>query len=186
MPGFTTVKRENVIVTLGRDVNVDLQLKLSNVQETVVVTDTTPLLDTRRVQTGATFSRNELQEIPTSRDIYALIQQVPGVQLDTANVAGSSSADAGGPGILSKGSGNVSYMIDGSTVTDNTYGGGGITQRVNGGTNTFFDFDTFDNVEVTTGGSPDQRRHEAGHEPAAGLCALHVRLGQLAIQQSVG
>ncbi len=72
MPGFTTVRRENVIVTLGKDTDVGVQMRLSAVQETVTVTDTTPLLDTRRVQTGATFGKAELEEIPTSRDIYAL------------------------------------------------------------------------------------------------------------------
>ncbi len=151
MPGFTTVKRENVIVILGRDTNVDMQLKLSTVQESVTVTDTTPLLDTRKVTTGATFSREELTEIPTARDVYALIQQVPGVQLDTVNVAGNAGAVAGGPDFISKGSGNVTYQVDGSTITDNTYGNP--LGRQNGGTNTFFDFDTFSDVEVTTGGS---------------------------------
>ncbi len=151
MPGFTTVKRENVIVTLGRDTNVDMQLRLSAVQEAVTVTDRTPLLDTRKVATGATFSRDELTAIPTSRDIYSLIQQVPGIQIDQVNVAGNASAVAGGPDFISKGSGNVTYQVDGSTITDNTYGSP--LDRQNGGTNTFFDYDTFSDVEVTTGGS---------------------------------
>ena len=153
MPGFTTVTRDNVTVTLGKDTSVDVKLRISNVQENVVVSGATPLIDTRKVQAGATFTHEELTEIPTARDIWALIQQVPGVQLDTVNVAGSSSADTGGPNFISKGSGNVVYQVDGSTITDNTYGGGAETQRVNGGANTFFDFDTFQNVEVVTGGS---------------------------------
>jgi hypothetical protein len=151
MPGFTTVTRENVIVVLGKDTQVDVTLKLSAVQEKVTVTDTTPLIDTRKVAPGATFSREELSEIPTTRDIYALIQQVPGVQIDTVNVGGNQSAVAGGPDFIAKGASNVTYLVDGSTVTDNTYGNP--LARQNGGTNTFFDFDTFQNVEVTTGGS---------------------------------
>ncbi|MEP6992927.1 MAG: TonB-dependent receptor [Acidobacteriota bacterium] len=151
MPGFTTVTREDVIVVLGKDINVDIQLRISNVQEKVVVSGATPLIDTRKVSTGATFSRDELTDIPTSRDIYSLIQQVPGVQLDSVNVAGNASAVAGGPDFVNKGSNNVTYLIDGSTVTDNTYGNPDRGQ--NGGTNTFFDYDTFQNVEVTTGGS---------------------------------
>ncbi len=151
MPGFTTVTRENVVVTLGRDTNVDVKMRISNVQENVVVSGATPLIDTRKVSTGATFSRDELADIPTARDIYSLIQQVPGVQLDQVNVAGNGSAVAGGPDFVNKGSSNVTYLIDGSTVTDNTYGNPDRGQS--GGTNTFFDFDTFQNVEVTTGGS---------------------------------
>ena len=33
MPGFTTVTRENVIVSVGKNTQVDVQLKLSTVQE---------------------------------------------------------------------------------------------------------------------------------------------------------
>ena len=151
MPGFTTVTRENVQVSVGKNTQVDVQLKLSKVQETVTVTSATPLIDTRRVETGENFSHEELQAIPTSRDVWSLIQQVPGVQIDTVNVAGNQSGIAGGPDFITKGSGNVVYQVDGATTTDNTYGNP--FQRQNGGTNTFFDFGTFQDVEVSTGGS---------------------------------
>jgi len=151
MPGFTTVTRENVSVSVGQNTPVDVALKLSNIQETITVTSATPLLDPRKVETGQNFSHEELQEIPTARDVWSLIQQVPGVQIDTVNVAGNQSGIAGGPDFITKGSGNVVYQIDGATTTDNTYGNP--FQRQNGGTNTFFDFSTFQDVEVATGGS---------------------------------
>ena len=151
MPGFTTVTRENVTVSVGKNTQVDVQLKLSSVQEQVTVTSATPLIDTRKVETGQNFSHDELAEIPTARDIWSLIQQVPGVQLDTVNVAGNQSAIVGGPDFITKGSGNVAYQVDGATVTDNTYGNP--FARQNGGTNTYFDFSTFQDVEVSTGGS---------------------------------
>lgn len=151
MPGFSTLTRENVMVSVGGNTQVPVQLKLSAVQEAVTVTSATPLIDPRQVETGQNFAREELQEIPTSRDIWSLIQQVPGVQVDTVNVGGNQSAIAGGPDFITKGSGNVVYQVDGATTTDNTYGNP--FQRQNGGTNTFFDFSTFQDVEVSTGGS---------------------------------
>jgi Carboxypeptidase regulatory-like domain len=151
MPGFTTVTRENVSVSVGQNTQVEVQLRLSAVQEAVTVTSATPLIDTRKVETGQNFSHEELTEIPTSRDIWSLIQQVPGVQIDTVNVAGNQSALAGGPDFITKGSGNVVYQVDGATSTDNTYGNP--FARQNGGTNTFFDFATIQDVEVATGGS---------------------------------
>jgi hypothetical protein len=150
MPGFTTVTRENVNVSVGQNTQVDVQLKLSNVQEAVTVTSQIPLIDTRKVETGQTFTKEELTEIPTSRDVWSLIQQVPGVQLSTVNVAGAESAIVGGPGFITKGSGNVAYQVDGATITNNTYGSP--LGRQNGGTDTYFDFSTFENVEVATGG----------------------------------
>jgi hypothetical protein len=151
MPGFTTVTRENVLVSVGHNTQVDVQLKLSNVQEAVTVTSATPLIDTRKVETGQNFSHDELTQIPTARDVWSLIQQVPGVQIDTVNVAGNQSGISGGPDFITKGSGNVVYQVDGATTTDNTYGNP--FARQNGGTNTFFDFSTFQDVEVSTGGS---------------------------------
>ncbi len=151
LPGFTTVTRENVTVSVGRNTQVDMQLRLSAVQEAVTVTSATPLIDPRKVETGQNFSHEELAEIPTARDIWSLISQVPGIQIDTVNVAGNQSALVGGPDFISKVSGIVVYQIDGATSTDNTYGNP--FERQNGGTNTFFDFSTIQDVEVATGGS---------------------------------
>lgn len=154
MPGFNTVNFENVIVTLGGNTDVEVPLALAKVSEAVTVTSTTPLVDTRRVETGVTFSNEELTQIPTSRDIYSLMQQVPGIQLDTVNIGGNASGSIGGPDFTTKGSGNVTYLVDGATVTDNSYGAfAGGQARQNGGTNFYFDFDTFDQVQVSTGGS---------------------------------
>ena len=153
MPGFAPFERTNVIVALNTNTEFTAELRV-NVQEKVTVTSTTPLIDTRKVETGATFSQEELTQIPTSRDVYALMQQVPGVQLDQVNVAGSASARIGGPDFSTKGSGGVTYMVDGATTTDNSYGTfNGGQARQNGGTPMFFDFETFDSVEVATGGS---------------------------------
>jgi hypothetical protein len=154
LAGFTTLEREGVIVTIGKNTDVAAEMSLSAVQETITVTGTTPLIDTRKVQTGATFAKEELTEIPTSRDIYSLMQQVPGVSLDTVNVAGSASAAIGGPNFSSKGSGGITYLVDGATVSDNSYGSFNSGQaRQNAGTNLYFDFESFDQVDVSTGGS---------------------------------
>jgi len=152
MPGFATATRENVLVVVGQNSQVDVSTRLATVQDSVTVTSLAPLIDTRKVETGQTFTREDLTEIPTARDIWALIQQVPGVQLDTVNVAGNASAQGGGPALTSKGSGNVAYEIDGATVTA-AGAGGNPFGRQNGGTTMYFDFSSLENVEVATGGS---------------------------------
>lgn len=105
--GFASLERENVIVSVGKNTDVEMPLRLSGVEETVRVSSATPLIDTRKVQTGITFSNMELQDIPTSRDIYSLMQQVPGVQIDQVNVGGAASGRVGGPDFTTKGSGGV-------------------------------------------------------------------------------
>src|SRR5262249_57832423 len=66
-------------------------------------------------------------------------------------VAGNKSAGVSGPAIFSKGSENVNYLVDGGTVTDNTWGD--TLHRNNGGTDFYYDFSTIQDVEVVTGGS---------------------------------
>ncbi len=151
VPGFATLTRQEVAVAVGRNVHVDFPLQPAGVREDVTVRGDTSLVDRRKVATGESFSGRQLTEVPTSRDVWSLVQQVPGVQLDTVNVAGSASADLSGPRFASRGSGNVTYAIDGATVTNNTYGFA--LQRQNGATSTYFDFGTFQEVEVVTGGS---------------------------------
>ena len=152
IPGFATATRENVVVLVGQNSQVVVSTRLATLQENVTVTNLAPLIDTRKVETGQTFTHEDMTEIPTARDVWALIQQVPGVQLDTVNVAGNASAPVGGPGITSKGSGNVAYQIDGATVTAAGAGGNPFA-RQNAGTNMYFDFSSLENVEVVTGGS---------------------------------
>ena len=129
-----------------------MQLKLSKVQETVTVTSATPLIDTRKVETGQNFSHDELAEIPTSRDVWSLIQQVPGVQLDTVNVAGNQSAIVGGPDFIDQGLGQR-RLPGRRRDRHRQHVRQPASARQNGGTNTFFDFSTFEDVEVATGGS---------------------------------
>ena len=190
MPGFTTVKREDVVVTLGKAANLEFKLKVSNVQESVTVSGETPLLDTRKASTGATFSRDELTDIPTARDVWSLIQQVPGVQLDQVNVAGNGSATAGGPDFTNKGSSNVQYLVDGSTVTDNSYGNPfraperrdqhllrlrHVPERRG--------HDGRRSAGAPEPRRPDQRRDQAGHQRDQGLRPVPLRFGELAGQQ---
>src|SRR5262245_32085318 len=47
LPGFTTVVRENVIVAVGRNVELPLTLKVAAVSETINVSGDSPVIDTR-------------------------------------------------------------------------------------------------------------------------------------------
>lgn len=136
--GFETARRD-VTIALG-NVVLSAILPLPGVAEAVTVSDGSPGLDTREIRTGATFGEKELQSIPTSRDPWAILRQVPGVLVDNMNVGGVSQ---GQPGIFGKGSkpDQASYNLDGVAISV-----GGISPL-------FFDFDSFSNVEVTTGGS---------------------------------
>jgi Ca-activated chloride channel family protein len=77
-----------------------------------------PLLDVRRISTGSTVSREELEKIPTARDPWAVLQTTPGVLTDRINVGGNESGQQSqyvGPG--SKGDQEV-WSVDGVVITE--------------------------------------------------------------------
>jgi hypothetical protein len=142
LSSFATVNHENVVVKLGRNTEITESLKLASVAATVTVTGEAPLIDTKNVQTGAVITQTELQSIPTARDPWVLLQSVPGVTLDRVNVAGSESGQQST--FVSKGSVAGWFVVDGINVTN---------MEVLGASLFYYDFDTFQEVQVITGGS---------------------------------
>jgi hypothetical protein len=143
LTGFATVKRD-VVVTTGENVNLDLAMGVAGVQETVEVTGETPLVDVKKRGTETTMIAEELQRTPNARDPWGVLKNVPGVQLDRMNIAGNENgqqANAGGKGTVES---DKMWSIDGLVVTDMT---------ATGGSPTYFDFDAFQEIAVTTGGA---------------------------------
>src|SRR5689334_7265034 len=64
LPGFKTVVKQDIAVTVGFSANVSTQLGVSNVQETVTVSGESPIVDTKQTGTKQTFTLDQLQSIP--------------------------------------------------------------------------------------------------------------------------
>ena len=142
LSGFATVNRENVVVTLAKNTEFTVTMKISAVAATVEVSGETPIIDTRKTETGSTFSQAELRDIPTGRDPWVLLQQTPGVLVDRVNVGGSESGQQSG--FVGKGSAQSTYNVDGVPVSDT---GSDNASPI------YFDFDSFQEVQIATGGS---------------------------------
>ena len=89
LPGFTTFVRDNVIVSVGKSVDLPMQLKIAQVAETITVSGESPVIDTKATGTSTNFTSDELTKIPTSRDPFALMRSVPGVLVDRVNIGGN-------------------------------------------------------------------------------------------------
>jgi hypothetical protein len=143
LAGFATTQR-SVIVSAGVNVDVNFTAKVAGVAETVTVDAETPVIDTKKMGTGTTVSREELQMLPNSRDPWAFMRAVPGVQIDRVNQSGTESGQQSG--FVGKGSSQTDAMwvLDGVVITD---------PGAVGSSPTYFDFDAFDEVAITTGGA---------------------------------
>ncbi|HEY0140151.1 MAG TPA: TonB-dependent receptor [Thermoanaerobaculia bacterium] len=143
LAGLGTATRSGVTVNIGRNAEVALTLNAS-VSDTITVTAEAPLLDQRRTGTGATVTQVELEEVPTARDPWVILQQVPGVLMDRINVGGNESGQQSQ--FVSKGAvgDQATFSVDGVNTTD---------MIATGSSADYFDFGSFEEVQVTTGGT---------------------------------
>jgi hypothetical protein len=141
LSGFQNVIRENVAVNLGRNTELTIPMGLTRVEAAVTVTSEAPLLETKRVQTSAIVSQQELKSIPTARDPWVILQTAPGVQVDRMNIAGSESGQQSN--FISHGSGGGTFTVDGVNLTD---------MSALGSSAAYYDFDMFQEMQVITSG----------------------------------
>src|SRR5437016_1406201 len=88
LPGFSTVKQE-VSVPANVAVPVDAEMKVGSVGETVTVEALLATVDVENVAHPEVLSRTEMDAIPSARNMQSLGSYVPGVHLNTPDVAGS-------------------------------------------------------------------------------------------------
>ncbi len=141
--GFSPLEVDNLIVHVGRSTEVEASLPPA-IKETMTITGEAPLLDERRFSKGNTFTLTELERVPTARDPWSVISSTPGVLMDRINVGGSETGTQArivGPGSTPD---QVVWSLDGMTITD---------MAALGSAPGYFDFDSFEEIEVTTGGS---------------------------------
>ena len=151
LAGYGTATRAGIGVRLGGNPDITMTLNPS-VSQTITVTAEAPLLDTRKAGTGATVSKVELETVPTGRDPWVILQQTPGVLLDRINVGGNESGQQST--YIGKGAAGdqSTWNVDGVNITD---------VGALGSSPTYYDFDSFEEMQITTGGS-DPRIQTAG------------------------
>src|SRR5687767_8354796 len=144
LAGFRSLVLQDIRVTIGFRAQVNGQLELSTVQETVTVTGASPLVDTREVGTSSTFDLETMQNIPSARDPWVMLERTPGIFMDRANVGGNQSGQQSG--YISRGatSTNNKWSIDGVDITD---------MAATGASPIYYDFDMLEEMQVTTGGA---------------------------------
>lgn len=141
LDGFAPYVRESIIVGVGATVELHVDLDVAARAETVRVTAATPMLDSRRHGNVTNFDQVMLNDIPTARDPWALMQHLPGVTIDRPNVGGSRSATQAVIAARGDDGSNTSWNIDGVTITDPV---------ASGASSTYFDFNAFEEVQFST------------------------------------
>jgi hypothetical protein len=142
LSGFQRLVKEGIQITTGFNAEINASLKVSAVSETITVTGESPVVDTKSTTTGTTYTRDLLENIPTARDPWVVMQQTPGVLMSGENVGGNKSGQQST--FVAYGSGNNEvWNLDGSNITD----------MPSSSSSLYYDFDAFEEIQIQTGGS---------------------------------
>jgi hypothetical protein len=143
MQGFRTVVREGIRVDIGFNAQINQQLEVSTVQETVTVTGVSPIVDSKNTSARTSFDIETLQNIPSARDPWVMLERVPNIAVDRVNVGGTQSGQQSG--YISRGSNstNNKWSLDGVDITD---------MSATGASPIYYDFDMIQEMQVVTGG----------------------------------
>jgi hypothetical protein len=118
LPGFSTVRRENVELTSDFTATIDAEMRVGAVEETITVAAESPIVDVQSITTRTVMTRDVLDAIPTGRNIQAVGIMIPGTSLAVGG-GGALSRDVGGSGSLQqsplqyRGSGDTVQTIEG-------------------------------------------------------------------------
>ena len=146
LSGFKTRTEENIIVGVGNSTNVVVKMEQGVLEEQVTVVAVSPIVDAKKTSTGKNVDQATLQSLPTARDPWVIMQMAPSIVMDRENVGGNESGQQSGyiaKGDASSG-GNGIWSLDGVVVTD---------PSSIGASPIYWDFDSFEEMNITTGGS---------------------------------
>ncbi len=83
LQGFTTVKRPNLLLTLGETLKADIALKVATAAEEITVTAEAPLLEATRTQQSSSVGERAVANLPVNgRNFIDFVLTTPGVSKD--------------------------------------------------------------------------------------------------------
>ena len=131
-PGFKRLVRENVVLRVGQQTDLDLTLEIGSVTATVEVKGTAPLLNSVSAALGQEVTNQYVTEVPLiNRDISNLAFLAPGVTQvgGVKSTAQSISVDQTGTNFVSNGQRNstAEIRLDAGLITAPEEGEGGMT-----------------------------------------------------------
>jgi hypothetical protein len=90
LSGFTTFRREELVLPTNFTATVNADMKVGVLSETVTVTGTSPVVDVLRVEHRNTITSEALEALPTNKTLPAFVALTPGV------IAAATAQDVGG------------------------------------------------------------------------------------------
>ncbi len=144
LAGFNQYVNNRVEVVAGAATSVPVTFAAPGAEQTLTIVAATPAIDPTRQTTTTNVPLEELQDLPTPRDPWAVMQTVPAIYVDRVNIGGSDSDQ------------QATFIGKGAVSTDNTWNIDGVPvtdMAVTGSSPAFYDFDMFKAISFVTAGA---------------------------------
>ena len=155
LSGFKKETRTGIIVSIGGNAEINLTMEVGTIEEQVTVVARTPVVDVKKTTVVTNVDRETMQSLPSARDPWVMMQLAPAIMVDRENVGGNESGqqsgfiargDTSGARVSGNQGANNIWAVDGIDVTD---------PAALGGSAGYYDFDMFEELNITVGGAAD-------------------------------
>jgi len=85
LPGFKTGVREGIIIRAQSTATMDMSLEQGEINEQVIVVGQSPTVDMEKTQTGSTFTKELINNLPLPRDLSSIFNSAPGMFARTSH-----------------------------------------------------------------------------------------------------
>ncbi len=132
LPGFTLVKREGIRLESNFTAQIDAQLQISGVQESVVVTGASPVVDVQTATRREVMTSDVVELLPTGRTYITIAKVMPALDGARDDVGGSNASDTI-RGVRAYGGGGEALYVDGLLMVMGQGDGSGNLMHFNQG-----------------------------------------------------
>ena len=144
LEGFKTRTETGVIVAVAQSTEIRLEMEMGALEEEITVVAVSPVVETKKTSISTTMNYETLQSLTSARDPWVILQMTPQVQVDRENVGGNESGQQASFVALGGDGDNDTWTMDGVNFTD---------PAAMGASSTYFDYDVFEEINVTIGGA---------------------------------
>jgi Carboxypeptidase regulatory-like domain len=136
LAGFAPVKRD-VRVDTGFVATLNERLAVGGVKETVTVTAESPVVDIRTTAVSTNLGKEALENLPTSRSVWQVMNMAPGLRVTGADIGGTAAGTQQNYSNYGTSTGGNKPTIDGVDTREDA-----------GGAGFYYDYGAFQEVQI--------------------------------------